>query len=281
MTDTYQLTLFDYAQLDSETRVVVQQKTSEIKERMRNAAQSIVEIGERLLDIKQRLGHGSFGAWLKAEFEWSQDTARNFMNVAERFGQNPKISEFAPSALYLLASPSTPDAARADALDRVDRGEKVTHTTAKQIVQTHKPAPKSVGVAAQGVASRPVVTLQPLPTPTRPIAEIPQLVIVGDQTVPTAAFTGADTDDTPELASVTTVDTTAYRHAVCALELAHQLATLCRERMDVLREQMDAAGFGHPTIDYLALQQAARLFIESPTFKTQVAFLVGHVTIAE
>ncbi len=278
MTDTYQLTLFDYAQLDSETRVVVQQKTSEIKERMRNAAQSIVEIGERLLDIKQRLGHGSFGTWLKAEFEWSQDTARNFMNVAERFGQNPKISEFAPSALYLLASPSTPDAARADALDRVDRGEKVTHTTAKQIVQTHKPAPKPVGTVA---AQKPMVNLQPLPTPARPIAEIPQLVIVGDQTVPTAAFTGADTDDTPELASVTTepvVDTTAYCRAATAWLFAQRMTQMLFDRMEVLGEQYGL------TVEDLriqgdALRSGATLFLESPTFKTQVAFLVGHVTL--
>jgi len=134
---------FSYSALDAETRIVVQQKTSEIKSVMRRAAQDIIDIGAKLVEVKDRLGHGKFGEWLATEFQWSEDTAGNFMNVAKRFGDNPKISEFAPSALYLLSRPSTPESAREAAFARAAAGQQVTHSVAKEIVQQHKPASSS------------------------------------------------------------------------------------------------------------------------------------------
>ena len=61
---------FDYGALDMETRVVVQQRTGEIRSLVRRSAQDIIDIGLKLGEVKQRLGHGGFGKWLEAEFEW-------------------------------------------------------------------------------------------------------------------------------------------------------------------------------------------------------------------
>ncbi|HLH23292.1 MAG TPA: hypothetical protein VK066_12275 [Chloroflexota bacterium] len=48
-------------------------------------------------------------AWQRAEFGWSERTARNFMEVAERF-KSAKFADLpAPSVLYLLAQPNTPE----------------------------------------------------------------------------------------------------------------------------------------------------------------------------
>jgi predicted transcriptional regulator len=44
-----------------------------------------------------------------------------------------------PSALYLLAAPSTPDEAVAEALERAESGEQITHAEAKSIVAAHRP----------------------------------------------------------------------------------------------------------------------------------------------
>jgi hypothetical protein len=128
-----------YTRLDAETRIVVQQRTSEIRTLMRRTAQDIVEIGQKLIEVKSALGHGLFSDWLRIEFEWSRGTAENFMAVALRF-QNQKFSDFdlAPSALYVLASPSTPESARREALDRAAQGERVTHTLAKEIAASHR-----------------------------------------------------------------------------------------------------------------------------------------------
>lgn len=140
MTDG-QLVLFDYAALDPETRIVVQQRTGEIKTLMRRTAQDIIDIGQKLIEVRAQLsknGNGTYKAWLHVEFDWSYETARNFIRVAERFnGVNFTATDFAPSALYLLAAPSTPDDARQEALDRAAMGEMITHRTAKQIVEAH------------------------------------------------------------------------------------------------------------------------------------------------
>lgn len=133
-----QQSLFDYSSLDSETRIVVQQRTTEIKGLMRRAAEAIVDIGLKLIEVKGRLGHGRFLPWLEMEFQWSYPSAARFMQVGERFGeQSSQIDNFAPSALYLLAAPSTPDTARAEAI-AISAVEPVTYTKAKEIVERHR-----------------------------------------------------------------------------------------------------------------------------------------------
>jgi hypothetical protein len=135
---TTQLALFDYGALDSETRIVVQQRTTEIKALMKRAASDIIEIGQKLIEVKARLGHGHFGGWLESEFEWHRNTANNFMRVAEKFTNFVNLDGFAPSALYLLAAPSTPETARNEAIERAEAGEAITHQAAREIADRHK-----------------------------------------------------------------------------------------------------------------------------------------------
>ena len=132
--------VFDYSDLDPETRIVVQQKTGEIRERIKRTANDLVEIGERLTDVKARLGHGRFGQWLHGEFAWSEQTARNLMNVAEVFKTTNFVElTIAPSAMYAIAAPSVPAEARQEAVELATNGHHVTHAEAKQIIARHKP----------------------------------------------------------------------------------------------------------------------------------------------
>jgi hypothetical protein len=133
---------FDYGSLDSETRIVVQQKTSEIRTIARRAASDVIEIGQKLIEVKARLGHGKFGQWLEAEFSWQERTAQNFMAVADRF-KNANIADlnFAPSALYMLSAPSVPEEARAAAIQRAQAGEPVGVHAAKVIIANADPQP--------------------------------------------------------------------------------------------------------------------------------------------
>jgi hypothetical protein len=133
---------FDYNALELEQRVVVQQRTSEIKTLIQQSVQTTIEIGQKLIEIKARLGHGHWGQWLETEFDWSRDTAEDLMQAARIFGQNPKISEFGRSALYLLSSPSTPESAREEAIALAEAGERITHAKAREIVATAKAKPE-------------------------------------------------------------------------------------------------------------------------------------------
>jgi hypothetical protein len=132
-------TLFDYAALAEDDRAFVLAKTADIRLRMKRAAEDIIAIGRDLVAVKGRLGHGHFEGWLSAEFEWSDQTARRFIHVAERFGDKQQIVAFAPSALYALSAPSVPESARQEAEVRASRGEEITHTMAKEIINAHRP----------------------------------------------------------------------------------------------------------------------------------------------
>jgi Protein of unknown function (DUF3102) len=125
---------FDYAALNSETQIVVQQRTSEIRSLLRRTAQDIFDVGQKLIEVKAQLGHGHFRAWLNAEFDWSIWTATKFMQVADKF-KCVKFSHLniAPSALYELAAPSTPDYVRCEAIERASHGETITHSLAKAL----------------------------------------------------------------------------------------------------------------------------------------------------
>jgi hypothetical protein len=129
-----QLALFDYDSLDSETRIVVKQKTSEIKKLIRKTAQTVWEIGENLNEVKSCLQHGQFEAWLNAEFDMSARTAQRFLQVYERF-KNDNLADLkiSASAIYEIASPSTPDTVRVQAIEAAKEGKEVTPITIKAI----------------------------------------------------------------------------------------------------------------------------------------------------
>ena len=130
---------FDYEVLDRQTQIAVKQKTSEIKGLIRQTAQEIVEVGQKLAEVKQKLKHGQFRSWLKNEFNWSISSATKFMQVSEQFKNvNFTHFNFATSALYVLAAPSTPDSARQYALNMASQGENITYSLAKLIIKHHK-----------------------------------------------------------------------------------------------------------------------------------------------
>lgn len=100
--------LFDYAGLDEPTRAFVQDKAQRIHARLKRTAEDIIAIGQDLIEVKSRLGHGNYECWLKSEFEMSLWTANKFVQVAVRF-KSVKFTDLPVSVLYELAAPSTPE----------------------------------------------------------------------------------------------------------------------------------------------------------------------------
>ena len=130
---------FNYEILELNTQIRIKQKTSEIKVLIRQTAKNIVEVGQKLSEVKQQLKHGEFRNWLKTEFNLSISSATKFMQVSEKFKNvNFTHFNFSASALYTLAAPSTPDSAREYALQLASKGENITYSKARQIVNQHK-----------------------------------------------------------------------------------------------------------------------------------------------
>ena len=130
---------FNYDVLETKVAEQVRSSADRIRERVKKTVEDIIEVGNDLLTVKESLQHGQFGAWLKAEFGWSERTAQNFMSVADRFkSENVADLRIQPSAAYFLAAPSVPDEARQVAVEKAEAGEEITFAAAKQIVAEAK-----------------------------------------------------------------------------------------------------------------------------------------------
>lgn len=142
---------FNYDGLDADSRAFVQQQTVEIRRLGQRVIQDVYDIGQKLILVKEKMGHGSFTNWLAGEFGWSERTAQRFMNVAQvlndRFkDKSDNLSDlsldFDLSALYYVTAPNTPVAAREELFAIAQSGEKVTYTKLNQV--KHKYSPKKV-----------------------------------------------------------------------------------------------------------------------------------------
>ena len=76
--------------------------------------------------MKERLPHGSFIPWIKAEFGMSDKTAQKMMQVARVYGGKSELSSHLdPTALYELAAPKTPIEVREEVERMLAAGEVV------------------------------------------------------------------------------------------------------------------------------------------------------------
>jgi hypothetical protein len=104
---------------------------------------NVIEIGRLLIECKERCGHGNWLPWLEAEFGWTERTAQRYISAAhELAGKYDKLSDLdVPiSSLYLLAAPSTPEAARDEIIERAKSGERLKHEEVRAIIAAHSPA---------------------------------------------------------------------------------------------------------------------------------------------
>lgn len=79
---------------------IVQERTlpviiSEIKIIEQNTARIVLEngiqIGQRLQEAKEKVGHGGFGDWCQENLNYSQDTAQKFMRLAKEYGDPDSV----------------------------------------------------------------------------------------------------------------------------------------------------------------------------------------------
>jgi hypothetical protein len=107
----------------------------------------VIEIGRLLTECKKVAGHGGWLPWLKREFGWSDKTAERFMAIHRLGMRFDNLSDLAVpvSSLYLLAAPSTPEAACTEVILRAEAGEKVPVEEVKRVIARSKPATRARG----------------------------------------------------------------------------------------------------------------------------------------
>ena len=112
--------VFEYAGLSKQVIKEAEAVARRIRCRIRA---NIIDTGEDLLSIKDKLGHGNFGPWLKFYFGMSERTAQNLMRVADVFHDRPIVVDRLPAAvIYKLAAKSTPEDLRTVLHDEIRNG---------------------------------------------------------------------------------------------------------------------------------------------------------------
>lgn len=101
---------------------------------IRTCFEGILIAGEALAEARTHFGENdkAFGQWRRERMPWLHaNAATRFLQVWERMGarllhHNGGVDRLAPTVLYALAAPSTPDAVVEHAIDQAEAGERVT-----------------------------------------------------------------------------------------------------------------------------------------------------------
>lgn len=122
----------------------LRRRTDELNDVYRRSAADILRIGLLIAEVKRRLDHGRFLKWAAAALPFTPRAAQLMMAAADAFaGKSETVSYFEPSALYVLAQPSTPPEARQEAIERAGRGERISKGVAVELIRRAKtPAPE-------------------------------------------------------------------------------------------------------------------------------------------
>lgn len=85
-----------------QTQQQINNLTSEILILKQQTAQNIIEIGKRLIQVKESLPHGEWGNWLKEKADFTDRTAQRFMKAAREFSNSTSLSGLGSSKLFAL-----------------------------------------------------------------------------------------------------------------------------------------------------------------------------------
>lgn len=123
----------------NEIAITLENCATRIEAGARTTIDGIMQAGKALSEARQLFGENdkAYGQWREKRLPWMKnDTASRWLGVWNKFGQNllPQNAgvDLAPSVLYLLAAPSTPEAVITKATEKAESGEKVTVADVKK-----------------------------------------------------------------------------------------------------------------------------------------------------
>ncbi|MDB4442246.1 DUF3102 domain-containing protein [bacterium] len=106
----------------------------EVNLRVQNIKRELYEIGRVLTEAKKIIGHGGFQDWMEAEFDFSYQTANNFMHVYQCcLGRPQLVEDFKPSLLYILTAPKFQENIRELFFKHASFFKKIGNKAAKEI----------------------------------------------------------------------------------------------------------------------------------------------------
>lgn len=116
---------------------VIDTLTVEILILKQQTAQNIIEIGKRLISVKESLPHGEWGKYLDEKVEFGKSTANNFMRVAKEFSNLQAIGSLPQTKVFALLE--VPQAEREEFI----ANNKVDEMTTRELQQAIKDRDKA------------------------------------------------------------------------------------------------------------------------------------------
>ena len=83
-------------------------RVERIRQLVKGIAYNVAQIGFELIEAKKQVRHGGWAQWLKENFQWTQQTAGNYMRIAERFGDGNLKNPFRFGRAVLLEMTKLP-----------------------------------------------------------------------------------------------------------------------------------------------------------------------------
>lgn len=124
--------VFDYSAVSAETKSQLIWYAAEINRQALTHVESGIEMGRLLAGARELCGSGkAFGEWVQRECGHSLRSAYNYIAAYENFGSCANFAQLELSAMYALTKN---EQAKKRALKLADKGIKVTHDIAKQLV---------------------------------------------------------------------------------------------------------------------------------------------------
>jgi len=157
---------FSYDLVEKDQAEKLRYCAREINKLKEKFAVSAMGIGEMLCIAHDQLANynkGTFVKWVQFECGFSTASAYNYMSAFKVFGSFPKVGNLEDSAMYVLASKDTPEKARKEVLKLAEKGARITHKQANEIIKKHA-SPKGEQGATQPPSPAPAEPPKPEPT---------------------------------------------------------------------------------------------------------------------
>jgi hypothetical protein len=114
---------------------------NQVRMRLRNMSATIIEIGRELRAVKRLLKRGQFLEWTAACGLAPRHAQLMMMAAKWAEGKEEIVSNLDPTAIYLLAAPSTPEAVRQEVLFSLEAGDRPAPRTIKAMIRAAKGDP--------------------------------------------------------------------------------------------------------------------------------------------
>jgi 5-methylcytosine-specific restriction endonuclease McrA len=145
---------FNYELVKSRDRKATETHAAEIRGLLACSTANIIDIGRHVKAVHDKLGSTLFLSWVRAEFQWSQAQAYNYMRAAGKFGNVKNIDQFQPSAVIELCRKDVDRRAIIAAVKQAANGELVTRRAALALIAKYDAPKPAESVAASGTATQ-------------------------------------------------------------------------------------------------------------------------------